>query len=358
MAIFKKNKTWYIDYYVDGQRKREAVGSNLKMAEKVIAKRKVQIAENRFLDVESKAGCSFETLSKQYMEYAKTSKGSWSRDQRSIKVLSRWFGNRPLFKITALAVEKFKNERRTQVGPASVNRELACLKHMFTKAIHWKMASANPVKMVKLFREENARLRYLTKEEIKRLCHECPEHIRPIVLVALFTGMRKSEILGLKWDDLDFQQKLIYIRHTKNGRAKEIPMSADVYGVLRALPFRSQYIFSKSNGERIVDIRTAFENAVSRAQIDNFVFHDLRHTFASYLVMSGVDLLTVKELLGHRTITMTLRYAHLSPKHKRDALESLKYFDGHYLDTRAVSGLVADSDKTLIDNEMPEWRNW
>jgi len=334
MAVFKKGKTWYIDYYVDGQRKRESVGSSRKMAEKVLAKRKVQIAEGRFLDIENKAKISFENLSRQYLEYAKTNKISWSRDALSIKVLSRWFGGKPLFKTTSLAIEKFKSERRQEVTAASVNRELACLKHMFTKAIHWKLASANPVKMVKLFREDNARLRYLTKEEIGLLLNECANHVKPIVLIALFTGMRKSEILNLKWDDLDFKLRLIYVCNTKNGYTKEIPMSAHVFNALKKLPFRSQYIFCNETGNRIAGFRKAFTSAVKRAKIKNFVFHDLRHTFASHLVMNGVDLLTVKELMGHRTISMTLRYAHLSPKHKRNAVESLEYYDGHYLDTK------------------------
>ncbi len=343
MAVFKKGKTWYIDYYVDGLRKREAIGSSRKMAEKVLAKRKVQIVEGKFLDVESRANIGFEYFSNHYLEYAKTNKLSWSRDARSIKVLSKWFGGRPLYKITPLAIEKFKTERRGQVGPASVNRELSCLKHMFTKAIHWKMASSNPVKTVKLFREDNARLRYLTKAEVKRLLGECVDHLKPIVIVAIFTGMRKSEILNLKWEDVDFKQKIIYVANTKNGNIKEIPIASSVYKILRQLPSRSQFVFSKEDGNRYIDIKTSFNNAVKRAKINDFVFHDLRHTFASHLVMNGVDLLTVKELMGHKTINMTLRYAHLSPEHKRDAVESLEYFDGHYLDTMAVLGCLLDN---------------
>jgi len=165
----------------------------------------------------------------------------------------------------------------------------------------------------------------LTKEEIKALYYACPGHLKPIIVVALNTGMRKGEILNLKWDDLDFRQKIIYLLNTKNNEKKEIPMNQVVFYTLFKVKKHpeSPYVFCNKDGKPYGSVKTAFRNALKKAGIKNFRFHDLRHTFASHLVMAGVDLNTVKELLGHKDIKMTLRYAHLSPDHKRRAVETL-----------------------------------
>src|SRR5574341_1991298 len=234
MALFKKGDIWYVDYYIDGRRKREAVGTNRKMAERVLAKRKVQIAENRYLDVVRRPKVTFEQLSSQYLEYAKVNKLSWSRDALSIQHLTKHFADKTLTDVSARLIEKYKNERRKVVGPATVNRELACLKHMFTKAIHWRLADSNPVKLVKLLRENNRRLRYLTEEELRRLYHECADHLKAFILMAVYTGMRRGEILKLKWDDVSIDQQVIYVRNTKNGSTREIPIALPILQMLKA----------------------------------------------------------------------------------------------------------------------------
>ena len=206
-----------------------------------------------------------------------------------------------------------------------MNREVACLKHIFTKAIEWGIVQKNPGKKVKLLRERNTRLRYLNEKEIGRLYDACAEHLKPIVTVALNTGMRKEEILSLRWKDLDYRIRTISILDTKNGESREIPMNDIVYRTLLAIKrkYDSPWVFCKRNGERYGNIRKAFEGARKRAGIVDFRFHDLRHTFASYLVMNGIDLKTVQELLGHKSFEMTLRYAHLSPEHKKRATDIL-----------------------------------
>ena len=344
MALFKKGDAWYIDYYVDGKRRREAIGPNRKMAEKALAKRRVQVAENEFLDIVRKPKTTFDELAKIYIDYAKTNKLSWTRDEYSIKRLSQNFAGKRLEQISPFLIEKYKNARVKEVSVATLNRELACLKHMFSKAIEWKLYTSNPVKSVKLFKEHNQRLRYLTVGEVHRLIGELPVHLKPVVQCALHTGMRRGEILGLKWDDIDLKQRLIFVRNSKNGEGREIPVAVELLRELRPLRKTGEYVFSFDGHSRIQSIRTGFENATKRAGISDFTFHDLRHTFASHLVMSGVDLLTVKELLGHKSINMTLRYSHLSPDHKRNAVDLLKFSDGHYLDTKPR---VTKQPKTL-----------
>ncbi len=144
----------------------------------------------------------------------------------------------------------------------------------------------------------------------------------------------KGEILALTWNDVNLKQKMILVRTSKNGEKREIPVAEHVLGILLGLPKESGKVFDFGDRNPIETIRRGFRAALEKVGIENFRFHDLRHTLASHLVMNAVDLLTVKELMGHKSINMTLRYAHLNPDHKRKAIESLKFFDGHFLDTK------------------------
>ncbi len=339
MAIRRRGQNWYIDYYVNGRRHREAIGPNRKVAERVLAKRKVEIAEGRFLDVKKLSDTTFDQIATLFLEYSRANKLSYERDERSVALLREEFGGQLLESITPLDIEKYKIKRRKKVGPATVNKELACFKTMFSKAMVWGLAADNPVKKVSFYREPPGRVRYLTQEEINRLLDESADHLRPVLVVALYTGMRKSEILRLTWNDIDLDQRVIYVRNSKNGMAREIPISDELLSTLSSLPKSGGAVFRHADGSAVNSIRTAFDNAVKRAQIEEFSFHDLRHTFASHLVMHGVELVTVKELLGHKTIQMTLRYAHLSPSHKQDAVNVLKF---------RVSPKLVPKGKTVI----------
>jgi len=252
-------------------------------------------------------------------------KKSWQRDVLSIEKLRSFFQEKYLYEITPLGIEKYKEKRVQEVKPATVNRELACLKTLFNKAIEWGKLEFNPMKRVKLLKENNQRIRYLEEDEIKRLIENCSDHLRPIVLLALNTGMRRGEILNLKWDDIDFRQKIIYIRNSKSGEKREIPMNDIVITTLQQMKKIScgPYVFTNKEGRPFQKVYKGFKAALRRAGINNFTFHDLRHTFASHLVMNGADLKTVQELLGHKTFNMTLRYAHLSPDYKRKAVDDL-----------------------------------
>ena len=287
--------------------------------------RRVEIAEGKFLDIKREEKVRFEDFVLEYLEYAKVNKRSWKRDARSLKLLGRSFNGKLLHEINPQMIEKYKAERLNQVKGSTVNRELACLKHLFNLAIRWGRAHTNPMKEIRLFRESPARIRYLTKPEITKLLSTSSDFLKPILITALHTGMRMGEILRLKWEDIDFERGIIEVTETKSGEPRKIPMNNLLTETLRSikLPCVSPYVFCRTDGRPRKSIRTAFENALKRAGIENFRFHDLRHTFASHLVMAGADLPTVKELLGHKTIEMTMRYAHLSPDHKRVWVEAL-----------------------------------
>ncbi len=333
-------RDWWIDFYADSRRKREKIGPSRSLAEQVLKKRQVEVAENKYLDIKKQHKTTFRELCEDYMRlHSRPNKRSWKSDEKKMKTLSAFFGNRPLYEISAIFVENYKAKRSKEtvrlgkeytegkkcVSVATVNRELACLKHMFNKAIEWGYAETNPVSRVKLFKENNARIRYLEKEEIKKLINNASEHLKPILTVALNTGMRKGEILSLKWNDLDFKNNIIYIRESKNGERRELPMNAITKSTLIAVRKHpeSPFVFCNEQGEAYANVRKSFFTACKTSGILNFRFHDLRHTFASQLVMSGVDLNTVRELLGHKTLDMTLRYSHLSPDHKKRAVAVL-----------------------------------
>ncbi|MDP8296838.1 MAG: site-specific integrase [Candidatus Orphnella occulta] len=326
MGVFQRGNIYYIDYYASGKRVRETIGPNKKLAEKILCKRLAAVTENKHLDIRKRKKIKFSEFADQYFElHSKPNKKSWKSDIANIKRLKSSFASRYLYDITTVNVEKYKIARADQVSPATVNRELACLKHMFNKAIEWNKTDNNPVKKVKLFKENNKRTRYLEKEEIEKLLGNCSGYLKPIVIVALNTGMRKGEILSLKWHDIDFRHSIINLYETKNSEKREVPMNEMAKTALikvRKQP-NSPYVFCRANGEIIKDIRKTFFTTLKKSGIVNFRFHDLRHTFASQLVMCGIDLNTVRELMGHKTLDMTLRYSHLSPDHKKHAVDIL-----------------------------------
>ncbi len=338
MGVYCKNNIYFIDYYVNDRRKREKIGSSRKLAETVLSKRKVEIAEGKFLDVVKKERVKFEDFAQEYLNiHSKQHKKSWKTDFYLIKDLERFFKGKYLYTITPQDIEHFKMERLKEtvgsketdnpktVSTATVNRQLDTLRGILNKAIAWGKLQTSPMKSVQYLKVPRGRLRFLEKEEIVKLLSNCGTNLRPIVVLALFTGMRRGEILGLKWHDIDVKRNIITLLDTKNGEKREVPMNEQVKTALirvRKHP-DTAYIFCNEKGVPVHDIRKSYSTALRKSGITNFRFHDLRHTFASQLVMSGVDLNTVRELLGHKDMTMTLRYSHLAQSHKQRAVDIL-----------------------------------
>ncbi len=334
VSIKANERNYFIEIYVGRIRKRKKIGPSRVLAETVEKKWLVEKAENKFLDKKKQLNIRFEDFADEYLEvHSKVNNKSWIKsDLASIKTLKVYFAGKSLHEITPHMIDLFKQGMLKRVvkgkvlKQTSVNRKLACLKSIYNKAIAWgKFTGPNPVEQVRLFKENNQRLRFLEKEEIAKLLVNCKDHLHGIVIMALNTGMRREEILGLKWRDIDIKRSILYLHNTKNGDKKEVPLNEQVKTVLiqtRKNP-QSEYIFCKEDGSRFGDIKTSFFTAIKKSGIKDFKFHDLRHTFASHLVMSGVDLNTVRELLGHKSLQMTLRYSHLSPTHKQRAVDGL-----------------------------------
>jgi integrase len=350
MGVYKRNENWWIDYYVEGRRQRERIGPSKKLAGTVLKKRMVEIAEGKFLDRMKVPTMSFDEMAGKYLEWSQTEKAerSYRNDVFSLKRFREFFAGKKLGEISSFLIEGYKRARRQEVSPRTVDIDLSCLKHLFRKAVEWGFAVENPAAGVKLFRPQNARLRYLSEAEIAALVKACDDYFRPVVVVAIHTGMRRGEILGLKWRDIDLDNGIIHVEKTKNRMRRDVPMSETVRRLLFDLNARArcEWVFARSDdpGRPLRDCRYPFSRAVKGAGIRDFRFHDMRHTAASHMVMKGVDLRTVQEILGHKSFQMTLRYAHLSPEHGREAVKKMDTL-GHYMDTGGVLGKVVDLPK-------------
>ena len=252
------------------------------------------------------------------------------RHETAYRALRPTFGHIRLTEISPLAIERYKRQRKEAgLSEVTINRELAFLKNLFTKAMEWGKAPENPIKKVRLFREDTARSRFLAEDEEARLLACCSPHLQPLVITALHPGFRASELRSLTWDDVEFRRRTITVRaaYAKNGEPRSVPMNEVLTTTLKAVKLQMADgggVFCNRGGTPYRSFRTAFERAMRLAGIADFTFHDLRHTFASRLVMAGVDLPTVRELLGHKDITMTLRYTHLSSSHKQAAVKTLE----------------------------------
>ena len=333
MSVYKKNNRWYIDYYLpNGQRKREAVSIegvdpskiNREDAKKALSIRKAEIAQGKFDIVQTNKAITFTKLSERYLEYSKTNKRAWKRDEQSLKHLDYFFKGKTLQQITPWLIEKYKSNRKNDVKPSTVNRELDTLRHMLNIAVVWKMIDDSPYKGIKHFKVNNSNLRILSDEEFNRLYQSASIELKPILLTAYTTGMRLGEILNLKWEDVNFKDDYIIVRDSKNYESRTISIHPTLKETLSQLinKSESEFIFE---GRKTV--KRAWQKALKLSGISHCRFHDLRHTFASNLVMNGVDIVTVAELMGHKDLSMTKRYSHPSPQHKKDAIKSLKIFD-------------------------------
>ena len=245
--------------------------------------------------------------------------------------LTAFFGGRTLAEITPKAIVEYKNRRYAAgLKPASINREVATLKKAFNLAVkEWEWCRENPVSRVSMEQEHNTRDRWLSREEEARVLQSCAPWLHDLVTVALHTGMRMGELLELTWRAVDVTRRTVTVVRSKNGERRTIPVNQTVLAVLKEkstlrslrteLVFCSQVFTPMESGH----LRRSFRVALGKARIDDFHFHDLRHTFATRLVQAGVDLYKVQRLLGHKSPIMTQRYAHHYPESLRGGVEIL-----------------------------------
>jgi integrase len=272
--------------------------------------------------------------------------------------------DRSLDEITPWIIEKWRTTRlKDGIAHSSVNRDTAALKGVLSKAVEWGVIDVHPLSAIKPLKVDHSpNVRYLSESEEESLRRalidretqfrasresankwrrergreELPDisdtpfvdHLRPIVLLAINTGMRRGEIFNLGWGDVDLVSNMVTIKgkKSKSGHTRYVPLNDEVRETLllwKGMSGGSGLVFPSKDGNPLDNVRRAWGTALEMAEITDFRFHDLRHHFASRLVMEGTDLNTVRELLGHSDIKMTLRYAHLSPEHKAEAVARL-----------------------------------
>ena len=332
--VTKRGKSYQIDYFdPTGKRVRKSFRKK-KDAEAELGKRVSLIAEGRYLDVKKDFKTTLNELIDKYTENYKNQASFKTGKKFFVKDIWEYFGNKTLLaNIRYMNLETYRNhlkQKLTKHGTirkdASVNRAMACLRHLFSKAVEWELIEQSPFSKGKslILKENNQRLRFLTEDEVTKLLDECTGYIHDVVECALNTGMRRGEILSLKWGQI--RNGFIYLRETKTKEPRQIPINDDLDAMFKRIRKKqhltSKYVFLYE-GKPMKGIKRAFKGALSRSDIEDFRFHDLRHTFASQVIMRGGTLKDVQELLGHKTMTMTLRYAHLTQEHKKKAVNLL-----------------------------------
>ena len=329
MALYQRGPIWYADYYVNGQRIQESTHrATRREAEKFLAERLSQ-AQRGYLRPNK---VLLADLGERYMAHAKLHKRSWPRDQQLLTRLESLFGPQcTLPQITALRLEDYQQVRAEKAAPATVNRELALLKHMVNLAKRWEMfEGTNPVALVTRLREGNLRLRVLSEEEEAAVLGCSPPYLQDLIVFACNTGLRSGDIFRLRWEEVDREAGWLHIVSEKTRRELDLPLNEAAAGVVEAWwgMRKCEYVFyNPSTGERFKDVKTGLKVACRRAGVKDVNWHTLRHTFASRLLRKGADLVTVKEFLGHSTVVTTMRYAHTNLEAKSKAVARLSTSD-------------------------------
>jgi integrase len=374
--VFQKQGDWWIDFKDPrGVRRRKKIGPSKRVAREVLDGILGNVARRQHLGIIEESPISFAEFAEEWKRRVAPTLKPRSQE--------RWFGIvethlKPAFPGTLRSItpadadgyikhrlaekvcDRCDRSSRTAcsycsgtrklggANPATVNRELTVLKHMVARAVEWEYLGSNRLTNVKQLKESPGRTRFLSPDEIGRLLDACNGgntesilarvYLRPLVLVAINTGMRRNEILGLTRGAVDWQNRMITLGSTKNGDSRHVFLNASAFDALRALPARldTDRLFPFGPNQ----LSMAFRRAVKRAGIDDFRLHDARHTFASYQAMAGTQGRGLQALLGHKDGRMTMRYAHLSDPYLREAvnrvnLGSESSADGTYLAPKA-----------------------
>jgi len=355
-SIRKRGDIWYVDLRINGKRYKKRIGKSKHLAELALKDLEVKV-ERQELGFLDRKEAQIKAFFEDYLKYSQTNHRSATtvRYRSAIKNFTDFLSSHPriatLRDITPELLEKYKQHRKTadiskngKQGPRTkketiqkgaksytVNFELGTLRTVFNLAIKQKYLDENPVRGVGFLKPEDSKQRrFLTEAECERLLRACEPEYQPIFFIFLHTGMRKGELVNLEWKDIDFKQQTIKIQRKafwvpKTGE-REIPMSREVLAVLERVSRQSHFVFPNEKGEQLEPnfLRTQLIRIAQNAGIyDLTQVHALRHTFASQLLMKGVDLPSVQKLMGHSKIETTLIYSHQTTDHLRGAMEKL-----------------------------------
>ena len=350
MSVFKKgNNKWYYRFQINGKEYyracKGAVDQKTALQYEAVAKAEIMRGNLGFLNNSRKP--TLKDLIPLYLTYSETNKKSYKGDVFSTKIFLKYFGNIDLEEITPQLIEDFKVRIKTERNNknATVNRHLEALSKMLNIAVANNLIAKNPMWSVKKLREDNHKVRVLSAEEEKRLFEEMERgydvigrghipktiypyiHLKPLIVCALQTGMRRGEIFKLKWANIDFEYGFAELLETKSGKSRRVPISNKFWEILNQLDKSTEYVFTNpQTGQPYNDIKVSFHSLLKKAKIEDFRFHDFRHTAATRMLEKGADIRTVQEILGHSSVVVTQRYTHTTPQYKKSAIELLSNY--------------------------------
>jgi len=338
-TAFPKGKSMYIEYKIGNKKyKRERLGKigiiTKTMARQIVKKRERQVELGQLGMLLNEIPI-FDDIANEYFKYKKEVEKitSWSRTEHSLNLFSKYFGNKKLTEINAQDIDRYKSERLNKVNPSTLRRELDVISNLFNTAKKWKKHfGENPVVEAGKPKVKNQKERIISKEEEKALINSLDEPVRSFVRIALLTGCRMSEIIGMEWNWIDFDNEIITIPNTatKNKEVKKLPIAPEQRKIFIELKLKagtSNYVFpsDKSNTGHIRSPLKTFKRHCKKLGIKNLRIHDLRHSTASRLSELGFDVVTIMKVLGHKDIRTTLRYTHPSGIIK-EAMQKLSNF--------------------------------
>ncbi len=333
--IFKRGKYWWVDYRLpDGRRIRRSTGfTDKKMAELMLKDIELQIARKT---LKIPVGITIQEFWERYSDYAKAHKTeqTWKTEKSVFPAFMNFLhskGIKRLDKLHPEILEKYKVLLLEQGNSRfTINKKLRTIKAIISKAVEWELLPENPFKKVKLLKQPEGRLRFLTKEEIKKLLQSIDrEDVKLYVIVALNTGLRLAELVNLSWEDIDFENRILRVVNkesftTKNFRNRTIPLNDTA---LKAFQRLKEINPDKPIAFKRYHLSKIISTYAKKAGFDDVTCHTLRHTFASHLTMNGIDIVTLKKLMGHSTISTTLIYAKITEEHKLKAISQLSLID-------------------------------
>lgn len=354
---YKRGETWWISYTAaDGTYIRRSAGTKDHAAAKAIEQEHRSTAwREKELGVDPLR--TFEDVMIEYLGNAQAAQKSFETTQYRVKALRAHFAGAAMNSLAGKDIREYSATRiAAGKSSATINRELAALSAAINWCVvemEWKLP--NPVKG-RTLKEPESRVRWITRAEVDALCRVARKQrfgvmLEDFIRLAVNTGCRKEEMLGLEWRRVDFANRLIYLdgEHTKAAKRRSIPLNESALAALKSrMASRAEHcpntpwVFTRKNGAKVVDLGLGFNRACERSGISDFTIHDLRHTCAAWLASAGVPLIEIRDLLGHSTIQMTEKYAHLAPARVRDAVSVLDkaMSQSRYTDNPVYQGAV------------------
>lgn len=342
----KRNGKWTFEFMINGKRYHRCVpeATNKREAEKAEAVLKGELLQGRYRLAEGRKYPKLSKLIEVYLDYSRQNKTSYKTDEYTTSTFLAVIGDKNINEITPLVIERWKKYRKNckakttikngfkeldrLVSKSAINREMRSLSKMFSIAVDNDWLDYNPFFKVPKFREENASRNILRPEdEVKLLKVAEGSYIRSMIICALHTGMRIAEIKQLKWSCVNLEEGYIDVLKTKSGKPRQIAISEVLFKEFKRLEKLSAYVFTNPKTLKpYVNIRDKFMDICSASGITGLTPYSLRHTAATRMVQSGIDLSTVQDILGHANLKITQRYSHPVPERKKQAIDALNSY--------------------------------